>query len=93
MDEVRQAQIKRDALHYMLQVAFIEIRAADSLNAARKFSDVFHGLPMGLARCSSCEDYDAEFARLLERGRRWGLEDYLQNLRTMATQSVAENSG
>ena len=93
MTELFAARVKRDALHYLLQTALVEIRASESLPAARKFADVFHNLPMNLLRCSTCEDYDAEYARLLERARRWGLDGYLQRLLVVATEAVATRDG
>ena len=89
MSMSRAAQVKRDALHYMMQTAFVEIRASGSLNSARKFADVFHNLPMRLLECTASEDYDAEFADMLERAKRWGLDQYLQRLLAMATEAVA----
>ena len=92
MQTMRTTRVKRDALHYMLHVAFIEIRSANSLNAAKKFAYVFHNLPMGLLRCSTSEDYDAEFAKLMARAKRQGLDGYLQNLLASATKAVAEET-
>ena len=92
MEKSQKNQIKHDALHYMLQMALIEIRASDSLAAARKFADIFHNLPMRLLKCSSGEDYDAELKTLLERARRWGLDGYLQGLWETAVRAVTPNS-
>jgi len=89
MNTAHTVQAKRDALHYMMHTAFIEIRASNSLNAAKKFADVFHNLPMSLLNCRTGEDYDAEFSKLLERARQWELHDYLQQLIGVATKAVA----
>ncbi|GAB2498480.1 hypothetical protein [Arenimonas alkanexedens] len=81
---------KRKALHYMLATALIEIRASNTLNAAQKIADVFHNLPMGLLKCSASEDYDAEYAKLLQRAKRSGFEGYVRNLMVLATRTVSE---
>jgi hypothetical protein len=75
-------------LHYMLQAALIEIRASDTVQAAKKIADVFHALPMSLLNCSTNEDYENEFLRLMERAKRWGLQDYLENLKVVAVRAV-----
>jgi hypothetical protein len=85
MDE---ATAKRRALHYMLTTALVEIRAAESLNAAVKFADVFHNLPMRLLDCTTAADFDAEYTKVLERSKLFGLEEYVQNLMKLATASV-----
>lgn len=88
MDESFEAKVKRDALHFMLEAALIEIRASNSVNAAKKFADVFHNLPMALLKCSTSDDYDAQFLNLLERAKRSGLESYVQKLQAVAMRAV-----
>jgi hypothetical protein len=87
------ANFRRDVLHYMMGVAFIEIRAASSVHAARKFADVFHDLPMDLLGCSTTDDYDAEFQKLLERAKHWGLENYVDDLKVLAEKVIARRGG
>ena len=87
-EELEDARAKRNALHYMLGAAFIEIRAANSVQAAKKFADVFHNLPMGLLNCVTSEDYDAQFLKIQERAKRWELDTYVQNLRLLAEKAV-----
>lgn len=48
----------------MLHVAFVEIRAAESFRVAKRFSDIFHDLPIRLLRCSVSEDYDKGFVEI-----------------------------
>lgn len=72
MDEATGARIQRDVLLYMPHVALVEIRAAESLNAAKKISDIFHNLPMGLFRRPTREDFDVLLDELLERAQRGG---------------------
>ena len=74
----------RKELHYMMGTAFMEIRAAESLAVSKKLASVFHNLPMRLLRCKTEGDYEAEFADLLDRAKRAGLEDYLLKLRQLA---------
>jgi hypothetical protein len=88
MDESFEAKVKRETLHFMLEAALIEIRASNSLNAAKKFADVFHNLPMALLRCSTSDDYDTQFQNLLERAKRSDLDGYVQQLRVVATRAV-----
>lgn len=87
MDDSK-AKVKRDALHFMLEAALIEIRASDSANSAKKFAEVFHNLPMALLSCSTSEDYDTQFLNLMERAKRSGLDNYAQKLQTVATRAV-----
>lgn len=88
MNESFEVKVKRDALHFMLEAAFIEIRASSSVNAAKKIADIFHSLPMALLKCSTSDDYDAQFLNLLERAKRSGLDSYVQKLQMIATQAV-----
>ncbi|QCW27086.1 hypothetical protein FE772_17040 [Lysobacter enzymogenes] len=90
MDEATGARIQRDVLLYMPHVALVEIRAAESLNAAKKISDIFHNLPMGLFRRPTREDFDVLLDELLERAQRWGMDDYIRNLNALALQSVGK---
>lgn len=87
MNDMQEVDMK-SILHYMLKSAFIEIRASNSNNASRKFADVFHILPMALLTCSTDEDYQAEYLRLLERAKQRELDRYIENLRTVATDSL-----
>lgn len=64
MDEGRSLRIKRYVLSCMLHVAFVEIRAAESFRVAKRFSDIFHDLPIRLLRCSVSEDYDKGFVEI-----------------------------
>jgi hypothetical protein len=88
MEARSEVKVKRDALHFMLEAALIEIRASSSVNAAKKIADVFHSLPMALLRCSTSDDYDAQFLNLLERSKRSGLDIYVQELRAVAMRAV-----
>jgi hypothetical protein len=90
-DDSFDAKVKREALHFMLQTALIEIRAAGSLNAAKKFADVFHNVPMALLKCSTADDYDAQFLDLLERAKRSGLDSYIQDLQAVAMRAVSRD--
>ncbi|WP_123647452.1 hypothetical protein [Lysobacter enzymogenes] len=90
MDEETAARIQRDVLLYMLHVALVEIRAAESLNAAKKISDIFHNLPMELSFRSTREDLDVLLDELLERAQRWGMDDYIRNLNALALRSVGK---
>lgn len=83
----------RGVLHHMMKSAFIEIRASDSINASKKIADVFHALPTALLSCSTNDDYQFEYSKLLERAKRWGLDRYLENVKEMAIESVAKQSG
>ena len=85
MNDPNQPQLMRDALHLMLRAALLEIRASESLNAARKIADVFHVMPSALLRCVGNEDYDAEYRKLIERATRHGLEDYVEKLKEAVT--------
>ena len=89
-DDGKDVRIKRDALHYMLGAVLVEIRAANSVHAAKKFADVFHNLPMSLLSCVTSADYDAEFFKLLERSKRWELDAYIKGLRILAERVVLE---
>ncbi|WP_421568823.1 hypothetical protein [Stenotrophomonas sp. PD6] len=91
MSDDVEVRIKRDVLHFMMKVAFIEIRAATSLNVAKKYADIFHGLPMALLACSRVDDYDTQFARLLERAKRSGLETYVLELHEDAIRAVTRS--
>jgi hypothetical protein len=88
MDDSLDAKVKRDALHFMLEAALIEIRASASLNAAKKFADVFHNLPIALLKCSTSDEYDAQLLNLLERAKRSGIDSYVQKLHSVAMQAV-----
>lgn len=89
-EQLRAACLKRDALHYLLASAYIEVRVADSLPAAKKFADIFHNLPMRLLRCVTSEDYDAEFLELLNRSKRYNMNTYMQELMLLADKVVSE---
>lgn len=79
-------------LHYMLQAAFIEIRASETIHAARKIADVFHALPLALLKCSTNEDYEKEFLSLKEKAKRWDLQEYLESLMVVAIRAVGQDS-
>ena len=80
---------KRRAMHYMLATALVEVRGSKSLNAAQKFADVFHNLPMALLKCHTVEDFDEQYERLLERAKRHGLETYLRELIALAERATS----
>ncbi len=68
----------------MMQSAFIEIRASRSLNASKKFADIFHNLPMMLVRSTSDEDDQLIYEKLLKSAQRYNMEDYVKELRELA---------
>ena len=88
---VSSPDIHRQTLHRMMSFAFIEIRAADSSGFPRKLADIFHNLPVRLLRCSTDEDYAAEYQVLLDRARRWGMEGYLSQVREGVEKSIRED--
>ena len=88
-----EALASRAVLHYMLKAALIEIRAAESIHAARRFADVFHHLPMRLLACSTSADYEVEFLHLSERAKRSGLEAYVEQLKVLAIRSCGGPPG
>ena len=84
MNEAEEARVMRDALHFMLRAALLEIRASETVHAARKIADVFHVLPSALLQCSTKEDYEAELRGLLKKAANHGLADYVEKLRDVA---------
>jgi hypothetical protein len=91
-NDVDQVQVTRNALLWMLRAALLEIRAAETLNAAVKISDIFHVLPIALSRCASGEELEAQFSALVERARRHGMDSYVLALREAADRQ-AQSSG
>ena len=69
---------------YIMHIAFVEIRASKSLDASKKFADIFHNLPMMLANRENDEENERIHEELLKRARRSNLEGYLKDLRRMA---------
>lgn len=80
----------KNVFYYMLHVAFVEIRAAESLNAAKKLADVFHNLPMRLNKDLTDEDCQSIYKDLLENAKRYGLESYVEELKKMAETALGD---
>ncbi|TLM79130.1 hypothetical protein ACONUD_14620 [Microbulbifer harenosus] len=76
------------ALHYMVQLAFIEIRSATSLNAANKFADVFHNIPMMLLNSSSALEDQVILDKLIQRAKSNGMDDYVKKLSVVALEAT-----
>lgn len=87
------ARGKRDVVHHMLSLAFVEIRATESKDVAAKIASIFHAVPVALINCSSSEDYDKQLDDLIQRSRRVGLENYVQGLQSTAERSVLKGRG
>jgi hypothetical protein len=88
-DDVDQAKQCRDALLWMLKAAFLDIRAADTLNYAAKIADVFHVLPTAMANCASVEELEAQFLAVVQRAKRHGLDSYILALRGVADKEIS----
>ena len=76
-----------EILLYMMHVAFVEIRAAKSQSAARKFADVFHNAPMKMLGGLSQEEV---LENVFDRARRNGLEEYISHLHDDAAKRFAD---
>jgi hypothetical protein len=83
MELSREPRLGRMLL-YMIHAAFVEIRAAKSTNAAAKFADTFHNVPMRLAVANTDSEYELIYDEIVERARRNGIEDYVLKLRSLA---------
>ncbi|MEM6480015.1 MAG: hypothetical protein AAF647_13380 [Pseudomonadota bacterium] len=68
-------------LSQMLGIALIEIRAAESLERAQLWADVFHNVPGGLQRGIEPEEI---YAGMLGRAKRWGDSVWLERQREWA---------
>jgi len=89
------AKKKRDMqkiLSYMMHIAFVEIRSCNSLNAAKKFSDIFHKLPMMLLNSESDEEDLAIYEKLIDRSKRYDLQDYIKKLKVIAEKNQTDDS-
>ncbi|MEL4892132.1 hypothetical protein PQU63_11765 [Xanthomonas protegens] len=75
-------------LHFMLGAALIEIRASNSMGFIKKMADIFHNLPFALSKYSTAEEYDACLAELMNRARRFEMENYVEKLQIAAIRAV-----
>ncbi len=89
-EQLKRARLKQCALHHMIGIAFIEIRATDSMPDARKFAGLFHNLPMRLLKCATSDDYDAELLELLNRSKRYNIEAYIRDLILLSEEAMLE---
>ncbi|EIK46951.1 hypothetical protein O59_000972 [Cellvibrio sp. BR] len=87
-EDIKENRKINKALHYMMQLAFIEIRSATSLNAAKKFADIFHNTPMMLSNSSSTSEDQIILDKLLQRAKNHGMEDYMKKLSLVALESI-----
>ncbi len=79
-DDTNKRQLQRQ-LVLMLDTAFIEIRASESLNSAKKFADIFHGMSLRIFMSDS-EESDLEiYQSILDRSKKHNMEEYIHNLR------------
>jgi hypothetical protein len=86
------ARLKRYTLYYIIGIAFVEIRATDSMVDAKRFAGLFHNLPMRLLRCVTSDDYDAEILELLNRSKRYNMEAYMRDLILLAENDTSETT-
>ncbi|GGD48411.1 hypothetical protein [Pseudoxanthomonas indica] len=80
----------RRIVHFMMMSAFVEIRAAKSLNGAARFADIFHNVPMRLLSCEDLEDYEDLLSDIMARASRHNLVAYLEGLRKLAIRHAPE---
>lgn len=77
---------------YMMQFAFIEIRSASSLNAAKKFADIFHNVPVSLLKSGNTDDGQLILNGIMERARNHNMDEYIQNLIKLSQKEIAEKA-
>lgn len=68
---------------YVLHIALIEIRAAESLKKAQMFADVMHNVPMMLSNERSEPEIISE---IMTKAKRQGVDQYFSKLFEMAEQ-------
>ena len=86
--EINKERELNKALFYMMHIAFVEIRSAESLNASKKFADVFHNVPLMLSKSSSVEEDFNIYEKILEKSKRYDMEGYMESLKNKALKSV-----
>ncbi|RVD58632.1 hypothetical protein EN828_20190 [Mesorhizobium sp. M2D.F.Ca.ET.185.01.1.1] len=69
--------ITNEIILRILQIALIEIRAADSLDKARMLADAFHNAPVMIA---SGREPQETWARILDTASRLEIETYVASL-------------
>lgn len=88
---MEEAERMRRKLHRALGIAFIEIRASDSLVAAKKIADTFHNLPMALMNCSTESDLIAARDAVIARATRNGIDAFVRQLLTESQSNSQTN--
>lgn len=90
MDDQENERKMQVVLFYMLHIAFIEIRASESLNAAKKFADIFHNIPLMLNQSRNSQEDQKVYETLVGNAKRYGMEGYIDQLKVMALKNISQ---
>jgi hypothetical protein len=80
---------KYSKVTYVLHIALIEIRAADTLKKAQIFADVVHNVPLMLNNQRSEADI---IEQIMTKAKRQGVDQYFFKLFDMAAKKQTNNS-
>ena len=77
-------------IHYVLHIAFIEIRMSDDLQKAQIIADIFHNVPMMMRMLRSVGKIKEE---ILEKASRHGVEKRIHGWFRSAERNLREAQG
>lgn len=75
-------------LLYMMHTAFIEIRATDSLNAAKKIADIFHHVPLSLLKSGDPAEQRMILDNIMDKAARYGMNGYMNELIELSSRAI-----